>query len=119
MKLNITLYRPSGKFYASHVVDMPDANIWDVGFLQTLRENLPGTYYDGYVVVTDACEGQGFHNALFTWSAVFPEIYCGHAIGDMMHKRVYGEIAEAEYQAWYATHCARCPHMKVRCTDLK
>lgn len=64
MKLEITVYKPSGKFYSSCEVESPDIPYFKDEFVEFIRENLPAKYAGGYVVIRDLEDGDGFHNCL-------------------------------------------------------
>lgn len=115
MKLSITVYKGTGKYYTGHEVEVPDMEMFKEGYLDLIRSNMPGCYHDGYVVVTDAADNQGFHNALYTWSYLFPEEYCGRVYQDMWDKRVRGEISEKEFKQWFDAYCEHCHYMYEVC----
>ena len=64
MKLEITVYKPTGKFYSSCEVESPDIPYFKDEFVEFVRENLPAKYAGGYVVIRDLEDGYGFHNCL-------------------------------------------------------
>lgn len=64
MKLEITVYKPSGKFYSSCEVESPDIFYCEDEFVKFVRENLPARYAGGYVVIRDLEDGDVFHNCL-------------------------------------------------------
>lgn len=73
MILEITIYKDTGKYYASTIVDIADMDMCDSGYAEHIRNHVPGRYSGGYVTVRDAAPGQSFHNALYTWGQLFPE----------------------------------------------
>ena len=53
MKFRITVYKPSGKYYTSGVVESEPIQLWDDKFKQLIRDNIPARYPGGYIVVDD------------------------------------------------------------------
>lgn len=73
MSLVITVYKESGKWYTSWVVDS-DTNydLWDERFTAFIRDHLPANIGEGFVVVEDTPNSDvGFHRRLFRYSDLF------------------------------------------------
>lgn len=52
MKIQITVYKSTGKYYASEIVEHEkDIPMWEDEYIKLVRKNLPATLSDGYVVV--------------------------------------------------------------------
>lgn len=66
MKIKITVYKSTGKFYNSEIVEhKEDIPVWRVDYKEFIVKNLPAKLSDGYVVVEDVGDNQSFHNALY------------------------------------------------------
>lgn len=66
MKIKITVYKDTGKFYTSEEVEhSEDIPSWEDEFKDFIIKNLPAKYTDGYVVVEDIGDNETFHNSLY------------------------------------------------------
>ena len=68
LSVEITSYKPSGKWYSSCKITKGFENLIHIHsdeFIQLVYENAT-LITDGYVVVSDLSSGEGFHNKLFT-----------------------------------------------------
>lgn len=68
MKIKITVYKESGKFYASDIVENDEPIfIYEDEFKQFIFYNLPAIVDDGYVTVTNIDENDSnFYEVLYT-----------------------------------------------------
>lgn len=67
LHISICVYKPSGKWYTSgEATSEENIPLWDDAFKQFVREHLPAQINDGYVVVNDCDDGEGFHHVLYT-----------------------------------------------------
>lgn len=65
MKLTVTAYKSTGKFYDSADIECSEnIELFDDRFKELIRSAVP-CLQDGFVVVTDKPDGEGFHNHLF------------------------------------------------------
>lgn len=72
MKLRITVYKESGKYYTHEDVECEkDIPSWGKEFKSFIRENLPAKLSEGYVVVEDRSDNQSFHQALYKYENLF------------------------------------------------
>ena len=74
MKLEIDVYKDSGKWYTGHTVTYTEnIDIWDERFKDFLRNNLPARIGEGFIVVKDVdhISHDGFHNCLLRYSELF------------------------------------------------
>lgn len=77
MNILITVYKPTGKYYASGAVHIPNFNpsLWSEEFLKCVRDNLPARYgAGGFIVVQDIAPVpvNEFHNCLLKYDELFP-----------------------------------------------
>lgn len=76
MELEITVYKGSGKWYASHVVrNEEDIHNFKEEFLKFVFQNLPARVTDGYVVVKDVGVDQSFHNSLYLYNELYEQVH--------------------------------------------
>lgn len=70
MKLMITVFKESGKFYANNEVESnQDIALFQPEFKDFIKNNLPAKIEDGFVIVQDMPnENQGFHIKLYRMS---------------------------------------------------
>lgn len=56
MKLNITVFKPTGKYYTDDVAELPGKNpvLHTKEFLDFVRDNLPARLTGGFVLVQNA-----------------------------------------------------------------
>jgi len=75
MKIKITVFKPSGKYYTHEIIEhKEDIFLFKDEFKQLIRDNLPANLGNGYVLVQDAedeDDGQTFHIALYTYEDLF------------------------------------------------
>ncbi len=67
LKVKIMVFKNTGKFYtggiATNEVDIP---LWKDEFKEFIKNNIPvRCMTDGYIVVEDIDDGEGFHVALY------------------------------------------------------
>lgn len=68
MKIKITVYKASGKYYTEEIVENnTDILLFENKFKQFIKDNLPARVNGGYVVVEDVGENQSFHKALYKY----------------------------------------------------
>lgn len=83
MELKITIYKESGKYYTDEIINHEkDLQPWSEEYREFLRNNLPATCSEGYIVVEDASEEQSFHNALYRYEDLFKETTQYEKIGE-------------------------------------
>ncbi len=69
--IRIDVYKPSGKWYTGEVVtNEKDIPLHDPAFKTFIDTHMPAHYGEGFVVVTDCANGQGFHNHLFKYDPI-------------------------------------------------
>ena len=70
MKIEITVYKESGKWYISEIIEI-DNNIpmWDEEFKQFIKDNNPANIGEGFITTKDI--GDGFHNALWRYNELY------------------------------------------------
>lgn len=70
MKIEITVYKESGKWYTSEIVDV-DENIsmYQEDFKQFIRDNNPANIGEGFITTKDL--GDGFHDALWKYNELY------------------------------------------------
>lgn len=74
VKIKIAIYKQSGKFYTDDVVESKkDIPMWEEGFKEFIRNNLPVNIGEGYIIVEDAEDNTSFHNALYRFEDLFEE----------------------------------------------
>lgn len=69
MKLHITIYKSTGKYYTDTVVECSEnIPLWDDRFRAFIKKHLPVSQSSGgYIVVQDVAGESGFHNCLLTY----------------------------------------------------
>lgn len=70
MKLDITVFKPTGKYYTSCTAELPgkDPVLHTQEFLDFVRENLPARFTDGLVLVQNADPGSDkFYTHLYRY----------------------------------------------------
>lgn len=72
LHISIDVYKASGKWYTSGEAANPtDIPIWDEDtFREFLCSNLPARIGEGYIVVKDFPDGDGFHNHVYQYAEV-------------------------------------------------
>lgn len=69
MHLKICTFKENGKFYAeSEVTHANDIPLHDEAFKKFVLDNCPSTMADGFVLVMDLPDGEGFHTHLFRYN---------------------------------------------------
>lgn len=69
MHLKICTFKENGKFYADTEVFCPDnIPLHDDAFKEFIKANCPSAMLDGYVLVLDLPDGEGFHTHLFRYN---------------------------------------------------
>lgn len=74
MKIRITVYKTSGKYYTHEDVEQEeDILLFKEEFKQFIRDNIPANLGSGFIVVDDVdeIENQSFHNVLYRYDEVF------------------------------------------------
>lgn len=70
MKIEITVYKNSGKWYTSEIVENDvDIPMWDEKFKEFIRDNNPADLGNGFIATRTI--GDGFHNALWKYSEIY------------------------------------------------
>lgn len=73
MKIEIIVYKESGKFYTSNVVEAEkDIPMYEDEFIEFVKNNVPARIGEGYVVVRDYEDNKSFHQALYPYKRLFP-----------------------------------------------
>lgn len=74
MKIEITVFKKSGKWYTSDIIESPE-NIMlsDDKFKDFIRKHNPANIGEGYIVVKNVDNGEctGFHNVLWTYDELY------------------------------------------------
>ena len=72
MKIEIIVFKESGKFYTSEVVEA-DRNIpmYKDEFIEFVKNNIPARIGEGYIVVRDYEDNQTVHQALYPYKRLF------------------------------------------------
>ena len=72
MEIEITVYKPSGKYYTSNIVNSDkEIPLWDDKFNEFVANNLPAIYSGGYITVADTKDDcKGFHSALYRFDEI-------------------------------------------------
>lgn len=67
MKINITMFKSSGKFYADQTAESKESfKMYEDDFLKFIYDNLPASLSNGYVVVSNADpDSQEFFEGLY------------------------------------------------------
>lgn len=66
MKIKITMYKSSGKYYTEEIVENDkDILLFEKEFKEFVKKNLPATLENGYVTVEDVDLNQSFHECLY------------------------------------------------------
>lgn len=69
LSISIDVYKASGKWYAGDVAKSEqDIPLFEDAFKAFVRDNLPASIGEGYVVVKDSPDGDGFHCLLYTYA---------------------------------------------------
>lgn len=74
MKVEIIVYKASGKWYTSDVVEVEnDIPYWSDEFKEFIRNHNPANIGEGFIVTNDVDSGEytGFHNALWLYSEIY------------------------------------------------
>lgn len=72
MKIEIIVYKESGKFYTSNVVEAEkDIPMYEDEFIEFVKNNVPARIGEGYVVVRDYEDNKSFHQALYPYKRLF------------------------------------------------
>lgn len=70
MKIEITVYKKNGKWYATEIVEVDkDIPMYKDEFKQFVKENVPANIREGFISTKDL--GNGFHNALWRYEEIF------------------------------------------------
>lgn len=74
LHVSIDIYKPSGKWYAGGEATNPtDIPCWEETFKEFLLSSLPAHIGDGYIVVKDFPDSEGFHNHLYRYADIVGE----------------------------------------------
>lgn len=69
MKIRITVYKDSGKYYTDGIAESEkDIWMWEDKFMEFVKNNLPARIGEGFVVVEDVLDDQSFHQALYRYN---------------------------------------------------
>ena len=69
MKIKITVYKASGKYYTDETVESDvDIPMFKDDFKKFIRENIPARIGEGYITVEDVCDDQSFHQVLYLYN---------------------------------------------------
>ena len=76
MKIEIIVFKGSGKYYTSDVVENEeDILMFRPEFKEFIRSNIPAKISDGYIVIKDPedvdYDNQSFHYALYKYNEIF------------------------------------------------
>ena len=72
MEIEILVFKESGKWYASQTVKNDiDIPLFKDEFKEFIKKNLPANIGEGYVVVLDKGEHQGFHMRHYKYNDLF------------------------------------------------
>lgn len=70
MKIEITVYKNSGEWYTSEVVESAiDIPIWKDEFKQFIKDNNPANIGEGFISTRTI--GDGFHEALWRYNEIY------------------------------------------------
>lgn len=71
LHISIDIYKQSGKWYTgSEATNPTDIPSWEESFREFLCDNLPARIGEGYIVVKDFPDGEGFHNHVYQYADV-------------------------------------------------
>lgn len=69
MKIKITVYKASGKYYTDEIVEnIEDIPMFKLEFNKFVRDNIPAKIGEGYIVVEDMSDNQSFHQGLYKYN---------------------------------------------------
>lgn len=72
MKIKITIYKESGKYYTDEIVEnKKDIFAWEEEFRDFVRNNIPAKLNQGYITVEDVNDNQSFHQILYKYEDLF------------------------------------------------
>ena len=72
MKIEIIVYKESGKFYTKEIVEAKeDIPMYNDEFIEFIKNNIPAKIGEGYIVVRDYGDNPSFHQALYTYKELF------------------------------------------------
>lgn len=72
MKIEITVFKNSGKYYTSEIAKSDnDIPIYDDNFKKFIRDNIPANLGSGFIMTNDVENNQSFHIALWRYDEVF------------------------------------------------
>lgn len=79
MKIEIIVFKESGKYYTSDIVEnKKDILMFEPEFEEFIRNNIPAKVSNGYIVVKDTEDvdynNQSFHYALYKYDEIFDDV---------------------------------------------
>lgn len=85
MNIKISVYKASGKWYASEIVPIEkDKHIFTEEFQRFIRDNVPANIGEGFIVVDDVDDDEDsssdFHNVLYRYGELFTTYRGGVAL---------------------------------------
>lgn len=74
MKVKITIYKQTGKFYTDTVAILPNVEMWDPKFITGVYDSLPAHIPNSYITVEDLPETPGFHQVLYRYEELVDRV---------------------------------------------
>ena len=72
MKIKITVFESSGKYYTESIIEcLDDIPMWETKFEEFIKENNPANIGEGFILTEDLCDqNQYFHTALWKYEDI-------------------------------------------------